>query len=69
MINKSIVPVDPYWVASAVGGVNNSVAEVVVVVAVATWAVLPVTSVDHLDNPASDCEDDVAAAPSDCLVH
>lgn len=55
--------------ASAVGGVNNSVAEVVVVVAVATWAVLPVTSVDHLDNPASDCEDDVAAAPSDCLVH
>lgn len=53
--------------ASVAGGVDNSVAEVVVVVAVATWAVLPVSV--GLDNPASDCEDDAAAVPSDCLAH
>lgn len=50
-------------------GVDNSVAEVAVVVAVVTWVVHPAVLADHPDNPASDCEDDAAVVPLDCLAH
>lgn len=48
--------------------VDNSVVETVVVEAVATWAVHRAVLAGHLDNPASDCEDDAAAVPSGCLA-
>lgn len=54
---------DPCWLAFAVDEVDNSVAEVVVVAAVATLVVLPVVLAVHLDNLELDYVDGVAGVP------